>query len=216
VGVADLAPGCSRLSSRLTLTGPSTASRFVEATSHRAFGGAAHRAGPLLTPQGRLRRRSAIAARPLTREPLRPLRARFAGRPRACPFWRAAPPKAGLTTMIMASARKRPKTARKRAETPIMRPGRAAHAPIRGSRTSSGPTLPVDRLCGPTRGARAESGSATTRRCPTPASWPPGGPERADLEPGGLDAGGLDAARVRCLLWPKPWRWRTRGLPRSR
>ena len=39
----------------------------------RASGGAAHCAGPPLTAQGRLRRRCAIAARPLTCEPLRPL-----------------------------------------------------------------------------------------------------------------------------------------------
>jgi hypothetical protein len=59
-----------------------------------ASGGAAHRAGPPLTPQGRLRRRSAIAARPLTREPLRPLRAAQQGQARGLPFGRAAPPKA--------------------------------------------------------------------------------------------------------------------------
>jgi hypothetical protein len=55
-------------------------------------GGAAHCAGPPLTAQGRLRRRFAIAARPLTREPLRPLRAAQRGQAGGLPSGCAAPP----------------------------------------------------------------------------------------------------------------------------
>jgi hypothetical protein len=63
-------------------------------TSLRAFGGAAHGAGPPLTRQGRLRRRFATASRPLTREPLRPLEGPLRGQAVGLPLGRAAPPKA--------------------------------------------------------------------------------------------------------------------------
>jgi hypothetical protein len=66
-------------------------------------GGAAQCAGPPLTAQGRLRRRFAIAARPLTCEPLRPLRARFAGRPRACPSGARRRQEAGLWVLSLLS-----------------------------------------------------------------------------------------------------------------
>jgi hypothetical protein len=116
----------------------------------------------------------------MTREPLRPLSGPLRGQATGLPFGRAAPPKAVWAGMIEASARKRAKPTRERAETPIKRPrrprkggspatagmigARGASRPAQGrwcasrndhrrSRTRSRPTRPVDGSRDPTRGA---------------------------------------------------------------
>jgi hypothetical protein len=99
------------------------------------------------------------------------------------PLGRAAPPKAGPTSMIKASARKRAKTARERAEPPIMRPYRPMIAARCISRSLAGPsraarndlhrsctrcrlTRPVDGVREARRGASAQTGCVRATSSP--------------------------------------------------
>jgi hypothetical protein len=183
----------------------------------RASGGAAHPAGPPLTRQGRLRRRFAIAARPLTREPLRPLRASCAGRPGPARWARGAIG-GGLADMIRASARKRANPTRKRAEAPITAAGhpddrRSSALTVGRSHAMSVAVSALNRRSWPLVGSAAappsrdqrsgakpresEGGAELSRCCGGRSRSRPGrdGTERCSVQ----DRTALDATSAACL-----------------
>jgi hypothetical protein len=141
----------------------------------RASGGAAHCAGPPLTAQGRLRRRYASAARPLTCEPLRPLWA-DARAGQGLPIPARGATGGGSPGRDQRFGAKRANFARRRAE-PLIKaprsargmPGRGRHAPVLRPRTPGRLTPPVDGLRERRRSARAD------KRCVRPQRSDPRG-----------------------------------------
>ena len=118
-------------------------------------------------------RRCAIAARPLTREPPRPLRAYLHGQAQGPALRARGATEGGLTAMIGARSTWRSPAG----------PPRTARNDLHSSRTPSPLTRPVDRPRETRRGAPAQTRCAKATRSGDTASWRRRAPTRAGPRP---------------------------------